>query len=270
MKSINNRLIKNRRRQPFAGAINGRPCVAVLPEPSAGGEKRSEGMRELMDRLGYHFKDESLLRMALTHPSMGRKDNQRLEFLGDAVLQLLMSELLYHKHPELREGGLTHQRALLVCEAALHQVALSLGLGQYLIMDKGENKTHGRNKPSILADAAEAVLAAVYLDGGLEAARNVMTAHWPKEGESPLKDSKGLLQEYLQARGSEPPYYELTGQEGPPHDRVFTVQALVEGRPVAQGRGKSKKQAEQRAAEKAYEILTGKGAAAGAGGKACG
>ena len=118
-------------------------------------------MQALMNALGYRFKNPALLRRALTHPSMGAEDNQRLEFLGDAVLQYLMSDILYASHPKDREGQLTHLRALLVCEAALSQVARSLHVGQALIMDKGEDLTGGRDKPSVLCDAMEAILAAV-------------------------------------------------------------------------------------------------------------
>ena len=127
-----------------------------------------------MKALGYEFRDPALLKLALTHPSMGAEDNQRLEFLGDAVLQYLMSDYLYAAYPKDREGSLTHYRALLVCEAALSQVAEKLGIGEALIMDKGEELTGGREKPSVLCDAMESVLAAVYLDGGMEAARGVV------------------------------------------------------------------------------------------------
>ena len=151
--------------------------------------------KELMDALGWSFRDEGLLRRALTHPSVGKKDNQRLEFLGDAVLQYIMSDRLYREYPEEREGTLTHLRALLVCEAALSQVASDLGIGRALIMDRGEEQTGGREKPSVLCDAMEAVLAAVYLDGGMEAARAVVERCWPTPGEvsRPLQDSKGRL-----------------------------------------------------------------------------
>ena len=137
-------------------------------------------MQELMNALSYQFKDPGLLRQALTHPSMGKNDNQRLEFLGDAVLQYIMSDMLYASHPESQEGSLTHLRALLVCEAALSQVARGLHVGEALIMDKGEEMTGGRDKPSVLCDAMEAVLAAVYLDGGMEAARQLVLRHWPR------------------------------------------------------------------------------------------
>ena len=152
-------------------------------------------MKALMKSLGYTFRDEALLRRALTHPSMGREDNQRLEFLGDAVLQYLMSDRLYREYPEEREGQLTHLRALLVCEAALSQVAARLGIGRSLIMDKGEELTGGREKPSVLCDAMEAVLAAVYLDGGMDAARGVVERCWPKPEEvsRPMQDAMGQL-----------------------------------------------------------------------------
>lgn len=215
-------------------------------------------MEALMKALGYRFRDPALLNMALTHPSCGGEDNQRLEFLGDAVLQFLMSDQLYKAYPDLREGGLTHQRALLVCEAALSQVARGINLGRCLHMDKGEIFTHGREKPSILADAMEAVLAAVYLDGGIEAARDMMNRLWPRAEEvrSSTQDSKSALQEYLQAQGMETPAYEIIDQQGPPHDRVFTAQVLVARQAVAQGKGKSKKAAEQQAAQRALDKLT--------------
>jgi len=214
-------------------------------------------MDALMKAMGYTFKDDSYLKMALTHPSMGGEDNQRLEFLGDAVLQFLMSDQLYHNNPKMREGGLTHQRALLVCEAALSQVARGIELGKYLRMDKGEASTHGREKPSILADAMEAVLAAVYLDGGIDAAKAMMLRLWPRAEEikNESQDGKSALQEYLQAKGLVTPVYETVDQQGPPHDRIFTAQVLVDGKPMAKGQGKSKKAAEQQAAQAALEML---------------
>ena len=214
-------------------------------------------MEKLMQAMGYRFQNPDLLKTALTHPSLGGEDNQRMEFLGDAVLQFLMSDQLYHKYPQLREGGLTHQRALLVCEAALSQVARRIDLGRCLRMDKGEAYTHGREKPSILADAMEAVLAAVYLDGGIEPARELMLRLWPQAEEipTPKQDGKSALQEFLQARGQDAPVYEIIDQQGPPHDRRFTAQVLIDHVPAARGEGKSKKAAEQEAAMKALETL---------------
>ena len=216
-------------------------------------------MQALMQALDYQFRDPALLRQALTHPSMGRKDNQRLEFLGDAVLQFVMSELLYQTYPESQEGQLTHQRALLVCEAALSQVARSLNVGEALLMDKGEEQTGGRDKPSVLCDAMEAILAAVYLDGGMDAAREIVKRFWPKPEEvhRPMQDSKGALQEYLQRDGGEAPTYEIVGQDGPPHDRTFEAAVSRNGQELARGSGRTKKQAEQAAALGALQALKG-------------
>jgi len=215
---------------------------------------RDTGMRaeekRVTEALGYTFHDEALLRRALTHPSAGKADNQRLEFLGDAVLQYLMSDRLYRNHPSDREGSLTHMRALLVCEAALSPIAQRLGIGEALIMDRGEELTGGRTKPSVLCDAMEAVLAAVYLDGGMEAARAVVERCWPAESEvsRPMQDSKGQLQERLQKNGGETPVYQITGTSGPPHDPVFEAAVFYGNQEIGRGTGKTKKQAEQAAA----------------------
>ena len=217
-------------------------------------------MQNLMNMLGYQFKDPALLKRALTHPSMGAEDNQRLEFLGDAVLQYVMSDILYKTHPKDREGQLTHLRALLVCEAALSQVARSLHVGEALLMDKGEALTGGRDKPSVLCDAMEAILAAAYLDGGLDAARGIIQRHWPKPEDvhRPMQDSKGALQEHLQKDGGDAPTYQILAQDGPPHDRTFEAAVYRYGVELARGSGKTKKQAEQAAALAALEKLTGK------------
>ena len=214
-------------------------------------------MQALMNALGYRFKNPALLRRALTHPSMGAEDNQRLEFLGDAVLQYLMSDILYASHPKDREGQLTHLRALLVCEAALSQVARSLHVGEALIMDKGEALTGGRDKPSVLCDAMEAILAAVYLDGGLEAARQIILRCWPKPEDvhRPMQDSKGALQEHLQKDGGDAPTYQILSQDGPPHDRTFEAAVYRYGVELARGSGRTKKQAEQAAALSALKKL---------------
>ena len=217
----------------------------------------TENEAALQAALGYTFRDGALLRRALTHPSAGREDNQRLEFLGDAVLQYLMSDQLFRNYPAEREGMLTHLRALLVCEAALSQVAQRLGLGEALIMDRGEEQTGGRLKPSVLCDAMEAVLAAVYLDGGMDAARGVVLRCWPRPEEvsRPMQDSKGLLQEYLQRDGGEAPTYEIVGTSGPPHDPRFRAAVVLHGQRVAEGEGRKKKEAEQAAALAALQAL---------------
>ena len=216
-----------------------------------------EKLKRVTDALGYTFRDEALLRRALTHPSVGRNDNQRLEFLGDAVLQYLMSDALYRAHPTEREGALTHRRQLMVCEAALSPIAKKLGLGEALKMDKGEELTGGRDKPSVLCDTMEAVLAAVYLDGGMEAARGVVERCWPKEDEveRPLQDAKGALQEALQKDGGESPTYEITSRSGPPHAPVFRAAVSWQGKQLAEGEGRTKKQAEQSAALAALERI---------------
>ena len=220
---------------------------------------RHEGSAaRVMRAMGYTFHDLSLLKQALTHPSAGPEDNQRLEFLGDAVLQYLMSDILYREHPQDQEGSLTHLRALLVCEAALSQVAKGLGIGEALMMDKGEERTGGREKPSVLCDAMEAVLAAVYLDGGLEAARGVLTRCWPKPEDvnRPMQDSKGKLQEYLQQDGSAAPTYEIIGRSGPDHEPCFEAAVFHLGRELARGQGRTKKQAEQAAALNALNSIS--------------
>ena len=233
----------------------------MLQDETEGRREHAPGteLKHLMEALGYTFRDEALLRRALTHPSMGRDDNQRLEFLGDAVLQYLMSDRLYRRHPVDREGSLTHMRALLVCEAALSGIASRLGIGEALIMDRGEELTGGRTKASVLCDAMEAVLAAVYLDGGMEAARGVMERCWPEEAEvsRPMQDSKGALQEVLQKDGGEAPTYDIIGQSGPPHAPVFEAAVYSRGALLATGKGKTKKQAEQAAALAALRLCKG-------------
>ena len=224
----------------------------------------AEGMTEKAERvmkaLGYTFHDRTLLCRALTHPSAGKEDNQRLEFLGDAVLQYLMSDRLFRKYPDDREGSLTHMRALLVCEAALSPIAEKLGIGEALRMDRGEELTGGRTKPSVLCDAMEAVLAAVYLDGGMEAAREVVERCWPPENEvsRPMQDSKGQLQELLQKNGGETPTYQITGTSGPPHAPVFEAAVYREGKEIGRGTGRTKKQAEQAAALAAVRQMADK------------
>ncbi len=214
-------------------------------------------MQQLMSNIGYTFHNPRLLYQALTHPSMGENDNQRLEFLGDAVLEFILSNDLYLAHPKDQEGALTHQRALLACEAALSQVAQGMGIGQALMMDRGEELTGGREKPSVLCDAMEAVLAAVYLDGGLEPVRQIVHRFWPKPEDvhRPLQDSKSALQELLQKDGSEAPTYAIVEQYGPDHARTFVAVVTRYGKVLAKGSGHSKKQAEQAAALAALEAM---------------
>lgn len=213
------------------------------------------GTETLQQNLGYSFRDRSLLTRALTHPStLSPEDNQRLEFLGDAVLEFCVSDLLYRKYPDCQEGELTERRAALVCEETLSLLAQGIGLGHALRMGHGEEQTKGRRKPSILADALEAVLAAVYLDGGVPAAQAlVLRLYRDEEGLYALRgrDEKGLLQEYTQAHELALPEYAIVEETGPAHNRHFVAQVSVLGRPVATGRGGSKKAAEQAAAKAA-------------------
>lgn len=219
-------------------------------------------MRELQKRLQYTFENKTLLRQALTHPSLKEaQDNQRLEFLGDAVLEFCISDFLYQKYPRAQEGELTAQRAALVCEETLGFLAKELGMGDALRMGHGEEQTMGRQKPSILSDALEAVFAAIYLDGGMEAAREVIFRLFQQDEKlSALRgrDEKGLLQEYTQAHGLALPQYDIVEETGPAHDKHFVSQVSVMGVPVALGRGTSKKVAEQAAAKAALAAYQGK------------
>lgn len=211
----------------------------------------------LENALQYHFHNRELLRLALTHPSCGSENNQRLEFLGDAVLQLAMSDIVYANHPEQEEGGMTFLRARMVREETLCEVARHLNLGQYLRMDHGCEITGGRARPAVLADAMEAVLAAVYLDAGFETAAGLVRTLWPREQEvsMPVTDNKTALQELLQGQGLPSPEYQTLAEEGPAHLRVFTVAVYTQGQEAGRGQGNSKKRAEQAAAGEALKRL---------------
>ena len=237
---------------------------------------KKDALDTLERRLGYAFRDRELLAMALTHPSFegvsqgARQDNQRLEFLGDAVLQLCVSDALYARFPEMREGQLTRRRAALVCEANLSELAARLGLGGMLRMSAGEEALGGRNNPSILGDAMEAVIAAVWLDGGYEKVSSLI-AGWMgdfKPHTAIDRDAKSELQEYLQSLGEKAPLYEILSEEGPPHARVFVARAIREsGEELGRGAGSRKQRAEEAAAAEALRALTGREIATG---KECG
>ncbi len=209
--------------------------------------------------IGHSFRRPALLKQALTHPSLGHNHNQRLEFLGDAVLELCVSEKIYENHPEMQEGAMTRLRQKLVREEKLAQAASSVHLGEALMMDRSCEYTGGRQNPSVLCDTFEAVLAAVYLDGGLDAARGMVHRLIGDCTETGENDPKSALQEYLQSKGHPSPTYETLGEEGPPHDRVFTAAVLLEGKETARGKGTSKKRAEQEAAAAALNIIKGSG-----------
>jgi ribonuclease-3 len=218
-------------------------------------------------RLGYRFRDIGLLEHALTHKSKAHEDatggvvdNESLEFLGDAVLGFVVADLLYREFPQFQEGQKSKAKAALVSTAALAELGLRLGLGAYLLLGRGEEKTGGRQKQALLADGCEAVIAAVYLDGGIEAARDFILSELAEEIEhvrSPdfLRDFKSALQERLQAAGRPLPDYEVTAEHGPDHDKRFHVTVLVQGEVLADSEGRTKKEAEQAAARKALARL---------------
>jgi len=220
---------------------------------------------EMQQRLGYRFKDESLLETALTHPSFGSDyhvpDNQRLEFLGDAVLELAISRLLYIVHPEMPEGGLSRLRSALVREETLAQAAAGYQIGKEIRLSVGEERTGGRRKPSLLADAMEAVIAAVYLDGGWQAAFDLVERTIDVRASLELDyfamDAKTRLQELLQKDGHAPSY-EIVSVEGPPHAPMFTAHVSVDGELLGQGQGRTKRQAQQEAAAQAIKQLSQK------------
>lgn len=206
--------------------------------------------------LGYSFINRSLLETALTHPSCRKEtNNQRLEFLGDAVLQICISDILYRNHTSVQEGALTNLRQHLVCQDALANVARRISLGTYLRMDKGCEMGGGRENDSVLSDAMEAVLAAVYLDGGFENAKKCIDTLWPIGSEEEFSDAKSALQEFLQKRGQQQPRYEVVDESGPDHMKQFTVAVLMGENLLAKGAGTSKKKAEQSAALEALRTL---------------
>ena len=220
-----------------------------------------------MDKLGYRFRDEGLLRRALTHSSLAveqhrmGEDNERLEYLGDAVLEHLVSRYLFDTHPEMREGALTRLRSSLVCEGALSAAARRLGLNEYLLLSRGEEQCGGRDKDSILSDAFEAVLAAVYLDGGLEEARRLVLAYVLSaetlENRSSSKDSKTAFQEMVHAdHKGRAIRYELVSESGPDHKKLFTMRVLVDEVEWGVGAGPSKQAAGQAAAQMAMARYT--------------
>ena len=208
---------------------------------------------ELAGVLGVTMENPALLSLALTHPSVNNQDNnQRLEFLGDAVVQLCVSRRLYFAYPSCREGKLTRLRQSLVCEHALACMARSICLGDYLILDKGSRLNGLANLESVLCDAMEAVLGAIYLDRGLDAAARIIDRLWPGD-ETALEDPKSLLQERVQALGLPFPVYETLSAVGPDNAKTFTVRVLVDGQEYATGQDTSKKRAEQQAACRALK-----------------
>ena len=216
-------------------------------------------LQAFQETLGYTFRDESLLRLALTHPSASGKksspseDNQRMEFLGDAVLQAVISDALYSLHPNHDEGTLTKARAALVNGTSLAAKAAPLGLEEHLIMSRGQRGDFERGKLSAMEDALESLVAALYLDGGMDAAREFVRRTFAEELANPdqiavIKNPKGELQELLQVDSGEAPTYEVVDSSGPDHDRKFEVVVMHLGQALGQGRGSSKKAGETDAA----------------------
>lgn len=222
-------------------------------------------MSEFEEILGYKFKNPELLKNALTHSSYANEShssfgsNERLEFLGDSVLSLIVSEHIYKNFKNLPEGELTKLRASLVCEKSLSSFSREMKLGDYIYLGKGEQHNHGNERSSILADAFEAVLAAIYLDGGFEAAKkHVMRFVLPElkdRDDEVFKDYKTCLQEVIQKNPEERLNYVLTGETGPDHDKRFTVEVRLNSNKIGVGEGKSKKQAEQEAARQALLLM---------------
>lgn len=221
---------------------------------------------EFETEIKYTFKDKELLKTALTHSSYANEsknrhcqNNERLEFLGDAVLGIVAAEYLYFHNSHVPEGELTKLRAMMVCEKSLHEFALSMNLGKYLRLGHGEENTGGRERSSILADAFEAVVAAIYIDGGYEAAKKHVTRFADKffssRIKSNLKDYKTALQEIVQKNHTEKLEYVLASEKGPDHDKEFVVEVHLNSNVIGTGKGGSKKEAEQMAAKEALSLM---------------
>lgn len=216
---------------------------------------------EIEEKIGYQFRNKVLLTQALTHSSYANErhlnrpaDNERLEFLGDAVLEVVSSDFLFHEYPERPEGELTRLRASIVCEPALSFCTREIALGQYLLLGKGEELTGGRKRDSILADALEALIGAIYLDGGFASAKEFILRFVLNDLEHKqlFFDSKTILQELVQGNFSEELHYHLVREEGPDHNKRFVMEARIGDTAYGQGKGRNKKTAEQ---EAAYQTL---------------
>ncbi len=232
-------------------------------------QSSTEQLTELQRRIGYHFQDAALLRHALTHSSYSNEkhqghlgSNERLEFLGDAVLELVSSDFFYHRFTDLPEGKLTKLRASFVCEPALAYCAEQIPLGEFLLLGKGEEQTGGRLRPSVVSDAMEAMIGAIYLDSGYQDASAFIHRFILNdiEGKQYFYDAKTILQEEVQKQENAALAYELLSESGPDHRKQFTAAVLLNGEELARGDGGSKKQAEQKAAYEALKHLgiTGK------------
>ena len=225
-------------------------------------------LERLEEKIGYCYKKKELLQQALTHSSFANeqkinksRDYERLEFLGDAVLELVSSEFLFHSNPNLPEGKLTRLRASMVCEPSLAYCARDLELHEYIRLGKGEEMTGGRHRDSIISDVMEAVIGSLYLDGGFQAAHDFIHRFILTDLEDKILfyDAKTVLQEMIQETPQGSLNYRLIKEEGPDHDKVFVVEAYINGKPVSQGQGRTKKAAEQQAAYEAILMLRKQG-----------
>ncbi|MBR3971180.1 MAG: ribonuclease III [Ruminococcus sp.] len=224
-----------------------------------------ENIVKFEENIRYKFKYRKLLINALSHSSYANErknpngSNERLEFLGDSVLSVVVSDYLYKHLDSVAEGDLTKLRASLVCEKSLHVFAQQIELGKFILLGKGEENTGGRERPSILADAFEAVIAAIYLDGGMEAARKHILRFIPENPTNGTKmafgDFKTVLQEIVQKNPEEKVEYVLIGEEGPDHNKRFVVEVMLNSQVIGKGKGRSKKDAEQLAAKEALELM---------------
>lgn len=224
-----------------------------------------EKIAQLEQKIGYCFRDKALARQALTHSSYANEqkinryeDYERLEFLGDAVLELVSSDYIYREHPEMTEGNMTKYRASIVCEPALAYCAREIGIDQYILLGKGEEATGGRRRDSIISDVMEAMIGAIYLDSGMDEAKAYIHRYILSDLEHKqlFYDAKTILQEEVQKENKGILHYELVSEEGPEHAKVFVVEAMVGETKVGRGAGHSKKAAEQKAA---YAALCKKG-----------
>lgn len=228
-------------------------------------EKNKTDLEAFEKKIGYTFKNKELLFEALSHSSFAnenkrqRHSNERLEFLGDSVLSIIVSRYLFDHFKHLPEGELTKIRASLVCEKALFEFSKKIDLGSFIMLGRGEENSGGRERPSIVSDAFEAVIAAVYLDGGMDAAKPYVLSFMPEDIDSKkgstLNDYKTILQEIIQKNPEEKVEYVLKEQSGPDHDKAFVVQVFLNSNVIGEGRGHSKKQAEQMAAKEALELM---------------
>ncbi len=229
----------------------------------AGEDTLDDGsLHQLADTLGHRFQEPGRLRLALTHPSAaGPQSYQRLEFLGDRVLGLIVAEMLFKRFTEEAEGALARRHAALVRRESLAEVAATIGLGEHMILAEAEAGSGGQENPAILADGCEAVIAALYLDGGLSAAKAFVEPQWKPLMEAdrkPPQDPKTALQEWAQGRGLPLPVYRELKREGPPHEPCFTIEVSVQGQEAQSAEGRSKRQAESAAAERLLGKVTGK------------